>query len=179
MRFFSKFFLVTAAFIGTTSMASSGKVGTVDIQRAIEATKRGKTGLETFKKEADAKEKVIEVERNKLQAQGQEFEKKAAVLSEKARQEKIVELQRKGGELQQLIMKTQSDLQNRQQELTRPLVEGLRALVPELAKSKGVDMVFESNTAGPGVVAPATLLYAANQIDLTEDLIKLFDQKNK
>jgi hypothetical protein len=47
-----------------------------------------------------------------------------------------------------------------------------------LAKDNKVEMVFESNSTGPQGVDFPVLLYAQDRIDLTNELIKVYDKKN-
>ncbi len=102
---------------------------------------------------------------------------KNMAINQSAKEKKIAEFQQKAAAFQELVQRSQAEMQGREAELTRPIIEGLRNLVPEVAKAKKMDLVFEANSVGPTGVASNPLLYAEDKIDLTNDVIKTFDEK--
>lgn len=145
------------------------KVGVVDLQKALQDSKKGKAAKANLEKEFQAKKKEIDKQQESLRKMSEEFQKKSLVLSEKARAEKGMELQQKMGAWQELVQKSQSDIQAKEAEMTRPLIDGLRAQLNDLAKKKDVDVVYEAN---------AGMLYAKDRVEMTEELVKLYDEKN-
>ena len=170
-------FLIAGLAVSRVSHASV-KVGTVDLQKALQESKKGRNAKAALEKEFDEKKKKIEAEQGAVRKMGEEFQKKSAVMSEKARQTKGAEVQQKMAAFQELVQKSQMDIQAREGELTKPIIDGLRNLVPDIAKKKNLEMVFEANSVGPNGMTQAPLIYAADRTDLTDDLIKLFDEKN-
>jgi outer membrane protein len=160
------------------SMAANLKVGTVDMIRALNEVKKGKSAQSVLDKEVAAKKKKFEGDQANLRKLGEDFQKKSAVMSEKARTEKGMELQQKMGELQQSAQQAQIELESRRVELTKPILEGLRALVPEVARKRNLELVFDASSINPGGPSMGTLVYAVDQTDITEELIKLYDEKN-
>lgn len=169
MRTLSK--TVALGFCLTAFSAQALNVGVVNIQRALLETKKGKAA----KTDLDAQVTKRRGEVEKLQAEAQKmneaFQKKASVLSEKARNEEGMKIQQKLGELQALQQRSQLEFQQKELEMTRPIIEGLRALIPEVSRKRKMDLVFEASSG--------VLLYAKTQTDLTEELIALYDEKNK
>ena len=155
-------------FAGASAQAD--KVGIISLSKALQECKKGKTAKAALQKEVDEKRKKIEAEQSSLQKANEDFQKKSAVMSEKARIQKGTELQQKIATFQQLVQKSQGDVQAREGEVTRPIIEGLRALIPDLAKKNKVSLVFEDSSSG--------LLYSEDKVDLTNDLIKAYDAKN-
>lgn len=172
----NKFLLkaTVAAFIaaGSSSVfAAEVSVGTVNFQKALQEVNRGKSAKAALEKEVDARRKEVEKLQTEVQKLNEDFQKKAAVLSEKARIEQGTKIQQKIGQMQELQQKAQGELQQKEAELTRPIIEGLRALIPELSRKRKLDLVFEGSSG--------VLLYSTNQTDITEELIRLYDDKNK
>jgi outer membrane protein len=147
------------------------KIGIANLQRALTETKKGKTAKTTFEKESNAKGKELEGKKAELQKMQEELMKKSEVLNEKAKAEKQMQFQQKAAEFQQNVQMASMELEKRQAELMRPIIEGLRAIVPEISRKQKLDIVFEANSGA--------VLYAKSQTDITEELITAFDEKNK
>jgi outer membrane protein len=161
-----------SVFAGSAlSQASTLNVGVVNFQKALQEVKQGQAAKALLEKQVDSKRKEIDKLQKEVQKLNEEFQKKASVLSEKARQEKGMQIQEKIVSLQELQQKSQMELQQKEAELTRPIIEGLRALVPELSRQRKLDLVFEASSG--------VLLYSTNQTDITEELIRAYNEKNK
>lgn len=158
-----------AVGLASQQVRADDAVGMVNLQRALLESKKGKSAKAALEKEVEEKKKKVEAERATIQKASEEFQKKSAVMSEKARNQKGMELQQKMAGFQELVQKSQADIQGREAELTRPILEGLRAMIPDLAKKHKVAMVFEESSSG--------LLYTSEKKDLTDDLIKAYDAK--
>lgn len=163
--------LLVAATVFSLSSAPAWalKVGVVNLQRALQDCKKGKAAKANLEKEVEEKRKKIESERTAIQKASEEFQKKSAVMSEKARMQKGTELQQKVAGLQELMQKAQFDVQNRERELTAPILEALRGVVPDIAKKHKVELALEDSGS--------VLLYSADKVDLTDEVIKAYDDK--
>jgi outer membrane protein len=146
------------------------KVGTVDLQKALQEVKRGKTAKSQLEKSYEEKKKKIDADQAAIKKDSEGFQKKAAALSAKARNDEGLKIQERMTKWQQLVQQSQVEIQGKEAELTKPILEGLRTLVPEISRRRKLDLVMESNAGG--------ILYAVDKTDLTEELIKLFDEKN-
>ena len=158
-----------AALSITSTNALALKIGTVDLQKALQESKKGKNAKSTLEKEFEAKKKKIDAEQVSIRKMSEEFQKKSLVMSEKARSEKGMEIQQKMGAWQELVQRSQQEIQGREAELTHPILDGLRGMISDLAKKKSLEVVFEANSG---------LLYVADREDLTQELIKMYDEKN-
>jgi outer membrane protein len=171
--------LATGLLSGFAAQADkAGRVGVIDIQRAMFETKRGKAAKTRLEKEAQDIEKRIQADRTTIQKEAEEFDKKAAVMNEKARMEKGRAIQKKMEELQQRAQGSQVEFQRKNEEAFRPVVDGLRQLVGEIARRRNLDMVFENNSSNVGLAPGSTLIWALDRTDITEEAIKVYDEKN-
>jgi outer membrane protein len=162
--------LVAVLALTAVSSQAAIKVGVADLQKALQTVKKGKTAKTALEKEFQEKKKKIDAEQEAIRKMSEEFQKKSLVLSEKARSEKGMEIQQRIAAWQEMVQKAQGEMQGREGEMTRPILEGLRTISGELAKKKSFELMFEANSSG--------LLYAADRTDITEELIKAFDEKN-
>jgi outer membrane protein len=162
--------LALVAFASAGASAASIKVGTVDLQRALQESKRGKSSNAAFEKEMKDKDTKLKSEQESIRKAVEDFQKKGAVLSEKARNEQQAKLQQRMAGLEEMRQKFAMEFQTRQGELVKPLIDGLRNLVPDIARRRNLELVMEASQGG--------LLFALDKTDITDELIKLYDEKN-
>ncbi len=163
--------MMTAALMMTVSHADAAvKVGVVDMQRALRSTKRGKTAQSKLEKDLGAEKTKLEKEQEKFQKDAQAFQQKAEMLSEKARAEQGGALQQRMTDIQQRAQKFQFDAQRRQNEAIEPIVKGLREAATRVGSKRKMDIVIDDTGEA--------ILYAEDKTDLTEEVIKAYDEKN-
>lgn len=147
------------------------KVGLVDLQKSLQSVESGKSAKAALEKEVNTKKASLEKQQAQLQKDAEEFEKKAAILNDTAKAQKQQELQKKFAELQKAAAESQMDLQKRERELTKPIIDDIRAIVEVIGKEKNYNLVFEKNESG--------VLYAQNSEDITDQVIERFNKKKK
>lgn len=147
------------------------RIGLVEMQKALQSVDAGKKAKETLEKEFNAKKAELQKKEADFKKDAEEFKKQAVVMNEEARAKKEGELRERLAKLQETMGKAQSDIQAKEQALTRPLVEKLRAVITEMAKSRGYTMVLEKNET--------TVIFSQDSDDMTKDVIAEFNKKNK
>jgi outer membrane protein len=145
--------------------AESIKIGVVDVQRIMKDSKRGTKEHEALMKRAnELKQKVTKLE-EELQALKDSLEKKGPMLSEQARRDKEKEYQQKARDYDWLVKDSQKEIQAMEQEVLSRLLKSLDTVVKKLGQEENYTIILEA-----GVVA-----YAAEGIDITDQVIKVFD----
>jgi outer membrane protein len=150
---------------------ASFKVAYVDLQKALQSVEAGKTAKGQLEKDVAAKRADLEKQQAALQAEAEQFEKKAAILNDTAKAAKQAELQKKFADFQRIAQESQMDLQKRERELTKPLIDELRSIIEAMGKEKGFQLILEKNEGA--------VLYAENGTDLTDIVIERFNAKHK
>ncbi|MBP7844345.1 MAG: OmpH family outer membrane protein [Proteobacteria bacterium] len=163
------FYKVLPLFIALPLFAGV-KIGTVDLQQALQESQSGKKAKEALEKEFNTRKSTIDKERTAFEKLQEDLQKSAALLSKEARGKKEAEMQQKAMNLQKMVQDSEMTMRQKEAEMTKPIIEGLRELLPDLSRKRGVDLVVEKN---------AGLLYAVDISDMTEELIRLYDEKNK
>lgn len=173
MKKMKKIFLIACFSVGFLGFGNETpfKLGFVDLQKTLQTVEAGKTAKSTLEKEVTAKRTGLEKQQQQLQKEAEEFEKKSGLMNESAKTQKQQELQKKFAELQKAAAETQMDLQKRERELTKPIVEEIRAVVEALGREKGLTLVLEKNEGA--------VLYAQSGEDLTQAVIDRFNSKSK
>lgn len=143
------------------------KIATVDMQKAIQTVEAGKKAKGQLESELAKKKKELEVEEASVKKMVEEFKKQSLVMNEEARGKKQSEIQERMVKLQETHAKLQGELQQKERELTAPIVTRLRTIIGEMAKQKGYKVVLEKNENN--------VLYSDEKDDLTDDVIKKFN----
>lgn len=160
------------SLVSVTCVAADGfHLGLVDLQKALQNVEAGKSAKKSLEKEVTSKRGELERRQNELQKEAEGFEKKSALLNEAAKTKKQQELQKKFMELQKEAAESQMDLQKRERELTKPIIDELRAVIEGLGKEKGLTLILEKNEGA--------VLFSQGGEDLTEQVIEKFNSTRK
>ncbi len=163
--------IALALAVPQAARAAETKIGYVDFQRALNEVDEGKAAQGTLKKDFEEKQKQLDKDKTDLDRMQAEFEKQAAVLSEEARRDKAIEIQKRMAEAQGKLLGFQKELADRERLATRAIFDKMVAITREIADAEGVTIVFEKNDAGI-VVAPASL-------DLTNELVRKYNARHR
>lgn len=148
--------------------AAELKIGLVDMQKALQSVDAGKKAKAQLEKEVNAKTKDLQNEQQAIQKAAEEFKKQSLVMSDAARNKKQAELQERAMKFEQTRMRTSTELQQREQELTQPIINRLRTIVTDLAKKMGYNLVLEKNEN--------VVLFSQTTDDLTPEVIKQYNK---
>lgn len=168
-----KIVIAMALGLGITgaSWAEEVRVGTVDMQRALQSVDAGKKAKAQLEKEFNDKKKAFQAEEAAIKKMGEEFRKQSLVMNDEARAKKQSELQERIMKFQEATQKSQAEIQQKERELTEPLITKLRQIIAETAKEKKYTVVLEKNDNN--------VLYSLEKDDLTQEVIAVFNKKNK
>ena len=162
--------LMTPAVWAQAAAPAAGKVGVINIQAAIASTAEGKQAAAELQSQFTPRmnelqnlQKQIEDVRNRLQA-GQ------STLSD----EEKARLQREGDTLTRTYQRKQQELQDdtndAQQDVVNRIGRKLVDILNKYSKDNAYAIVLDDSSQQTPVI------YAANQIDVTQDIIRLYDQ---
>ena len=164
----------TAAWAQTPSTAASttaaGKVGVINIRQAIVATAEGKVASAELQSQFASRQTELEG----LNKQIGDLRQRLATCEGKCSQEEIARLTTQGQRMAQQLERKQTEYQDDVNAAQGDVVERIgRKMVDVLdryARENGFAVVLDSSAQN------TPILYASNQIDLTQDIIRLYDQ---
>lgn len=161
------------AFAGASvaKAEDSIKIGTVDMQHALQTVDAGKKAKAQLEKEFNAKKKELQNEEAAIKKMGEEFKKQAAVMNDDARAKKQGEIQERILKFQETTARSQQQIQQKERDLTQPIITKLRTVISEIAKNKGYSVVLEKNEN--------TVLYSLEKDDLTEQVVAAYNKGGK
>jgi outer membrane protein len=148
------------------SGAQAGKFGLIDMQAVILNVQEGKDARAALEKEIKGKEGDFTKRREELDKMNKEWQGQAALMSEEARLTKQKDFQEKFLSLRNDEQAFRDDVKRKEQKATQAIAGKVEGMVQKLAKDKGLEVVFEINSAG--------LLYVNDPVDLTKDVIDAY-----
>jgi Skp family chaperone for outer membrane proteins len=92
---------------------AAGKIGTVDMQKALQSVEDGKKAKAELEKSFNAKKKELQTEEASIKKMGEEFRKQSLVMNEEARAKKQGEIQERIMKFQELTQRADSDSAHR------------------------------------------------------------------
>ena len=152
----------------TAEPLSSSSFGVVNSQQVILSVPEGIRARKALEEEVAARQKELLQKRKELEALGKEWEQKSALLSDKAKQQKAVELQSKMAALREGELKLQQDMREKEAEATREILVKINKQVKILAEKKKLFAVFDSSRAA--------IVYMRDYVDITDDVILAFSE---
>jgi outer membrane protein len=167
--------LFTGLGLGTTAAsaqtANGTRVGFVDIQRVLARSAAGMAAREQLEKEKAVMQKQVDGQRAELEQLRDEIEKKGQLLSAEARREKQELLERKVRDARRLVDDLQASLQKKEEAMLGKVLQDLGGLIQRVSKDKGFTLVLERQRS--------SILYASAEADITEDVIRAYDDETK
>ena len=156
--------IAAAAFISLAASAQDLKFAYVDFTEVIQLMPEMDSARVQIDAASVEAQETYQAMVEEYQSKGQQFQQKQASWTPAIRESKAAELQQIEYRIQEFQQAIQQDLQQLQNALQAPIYEKAQTVVNELAKAKGVALVFEKNS----------LLYVdpAQGIDLTVEARK-------
>ena len=159
--------LSEAAYSQNVSM----KIGSVDIQRAINESQAGKEAKKALAKETEKFQGLIAEKQKELQAMKESLEKQGLMLSSEARMAREKELQTRLRDYQRWGEDAQNEMNQKRNEMERAIFVGLQKVIQKLGADEGYTLIVEKNEN--------VVLFSSKATDLTDRVIKAFDGQTK
>ncbi|RZJ33895.1 MAG: OmpH family outer membrane protein [Flavobacterium sp.] len=175
MKKFILMFAVAVAAIAcekNTSEVKQYKTAYVDTNKLLEEYTGAKDIDAKYKAKSEEMGKQLQAEVAKFKAEAGSFQRDAQANGQAWAQKKGAELQKRE---QQLTYAQQAMLQQLQQESgveMDTLIKTMKKFLKDYGKEKGYDYIYGTGEA-------ASILYAKDQYDITEEVIKLLNEQYK
>ena len=147
------------------------KIGSVDIQRAINESLAGKEAKKALTKETEKFEGLIAEKQKELQAMKESIEKQGLMLSSEARMARERELQTRLRDYQRWGDDVQNEMNQKRNEMERAIFVGLQKVIQKLGADEGYTLILEKNEN--------IVLFSSKSTDITDLVIKAYDAQRK
>lgn len=171
MKRFLTLILTVMLLAAAPAVAQDVKLGYVDLQKALNLSSAGKSAKEKIGETVKEYEGKVQTRQEELKKMKEELEKQAVLLSEEARGKKERDYQQKLKEFQRYTKDIQEELQQKDAEATRRILDDLFSVIKEYGEKEKFTMIFERTES--------SVLYAPDRVDLTEDIIEAYNADYK
>lgn len=144
---------------------AEGKIGVVDVQQAVMQTEDGIRAQATLKKLFDKRQQELDARQTELGRAREDIEKQSRVLSRQALEKRMEDWQRRMVELQTKFVENNKELQEKQGQLTGPIIKKLVGVIARLAKKNGYDLIVDKQAVP----------YARPDLVLTDQIVQLYN----
>lgn len=168
MRFLTAAFALSFATFSIAEPAFAAadiKLGYVDLQRALNEVEEGASAKKALKKEFDEKQKQLDTKQNDLKALKEEIDARGSMMKPEIKQEKLNDLQKKLMETQQLYYALQQELSKREGDATAEIFKKMGVILQGMGEGDGYTLIVEKSA----------VLYAKGALDLTNELIRRYN----
>ena len=169
------FVVFPALVLGMATMAHAQaptKVAIIHVQNAILSTKDGQKAAGDLSSRFAPKKSELEKRQTEISGLQDQLKKGSATLSEDAKAKLMRDIDSGNKSLQRETEDAQADLDQEQGKIMQELGNKVMAVIEKYATQNGYALVLDvSNPQTP-------VLWAASAIDITNDIVKLYDQAN-
>ena len=162
-----------AALAGAQDPATTGaggKIGLINIQQAILATGEGKQAMAELQTKYEPRRQQLQRDQDSINQLTDQLQKQAATLSDEEASRLRRELDKKQSQFKREQEDAQSDFQADNQDVGNRIGQKMVRIINDYAQKNGYELVMDPSQIN--------IFYAAKGIDITEPIVKLYDQAN-
>ncbi len=135
----------------------------------MERIANGYLKAKEYTKNLDGKEAAYTAEINKKRDEVKQLQDKMALSSDKEKEAKKTELEKKFNDLQELVRQKQADFRKETFDKTLEISKDIKNTISDYAKKEGCTLIFDA----------AALAYQLESMDITEKIIELLNKNYK
>ena len=154
---------------GTGAEHDNVKIGVVDIDQAISATKDGRAAREELARKQREAEAEIQPMIERYQTLEEDLKQKRFALSDEALFQKNLEMAEMRNKIENKTKELDGQLQLDQRRIEAPLMKKLVDVIESAGKESGFTMILRRGSPG--------LLYTREALDITDLIIEKYNQK--
>ncbi|HEU0138536.1 MAG TPA: OmpH family outer membrane protein [Bryobacteraceae bacterium] len=170
-----KQFVLPALVLGAAAFAyaqanTPTKVGIINIQAAIVGTKEGQKAASEIEAKRAPKAKQLQGQQEEIKSLQEKLSKGSNTMAETARQGLMRDIDQKTKAFNRDLEDAQMEWDQEQQKVLQELGGKMMAVINKYASDHGYTLILD-------ISSPQTpVLYAANSIEITKDIIDLYDK---
>jgi outer membrane protein len=166
--------LPCAALFLAASLAAQTptKIGVIQIQTALVSTKDGQKAVQELESRMAPKQREMERKRSELQELQDKLQKGGNAMAQQAKDELARSIDQKTKSYNRDMEDARAELDTEQRKLLEDLSGKMQVAIDKYALANGYAVILDvSNQNG-------NVLYVASGVDITKDIIELYDKTN-
>lgn len=157
---------------GQRSPAKNVKAAYVNMQKVLQSDSTYQQAMKDLQQYRRSLQRQIQKKRQELQKLQKQLQQEGSLLSQSQRKQKQQQLRRKMQSLQQRAQQSQQMMQQKRQKLLRPVLKKIDPVVRAVAQDKGFNVIYSY-----GQQDNPSVLWVAEDLNITDDIIKRLEQK--
>ena len=145
------------------------KMGYVDLNRALNEVKEGRTAKAKLERDGKKKKQKLEIMQKELKKMKVDLDKQRLILSQEALREKEMRFQQKFLELQRTTVQFEKEFAEKEVNFIKPISQKLKRVIEELGAKEGYTMILPKEVA----------LYSPAGTDLTDRVIAAYNKARR
>jgi outer membrane protein len=150
--------------------AAPAKVGVINVQVAITSSSEGKQAAAEMQSQFTPRQTELDNLRKQIDDLQARVRTGSNTLSDEEKARLAAEYDRLGRLLQRKQTETQEDFNEAQREIVDRIGRKMVEVLDKFSRDNGYAVIFDTSAQNTPVI------YAANTIDITQDIIRLYDQ---
>ena len=164
------FAVLASGFAGLAAAQAPTKIGVIQIQAALTATKEGEKAAAELESRMAPRKTELEAKQAEIKDLQEKLQKGGLTLSDSAKEEMTRSIDSRTKSFNRDVEDAQAELEQEQQKIVNLLGGKMMQVIDKYAQANGFAIVLDvSNQSTP-------VLYAANQVDITKEVIELYDK---
>lgn len=148
--------------------SSAFKVGSVDIQKALNTCEAGKAAAAKLNKALEDAKRKYETQGQALQKEQEALERQSSVLDEQVFKDKVRDFQAKARDWERFRKDVETDIRQQHNEIVDKISKELIGITEQIGKEGGYTIVVERS------LVP----YIDSTLDITGEVIRRYNQKS-
>lgn len=153
--------------LASPALGQAIKVGFVNLQKAISESRAGERARQRFEGTIKSKEAALAKEKQAIERMKRDLDKKALLLKADERMKVQLDFQRRVRDYERQMNDAQEELQLQERQMTTEILQDLQKIVEEIGRSQNFTLILDRSQ----------LLYTDKGIDITNDVIQLYNQR--
>jgi outer membrane protein len=145
------------------------RIAYIDVQRVLARSAAGVAAREQLEREKAGMQRDMDGKRQELEKLRDELDKKGPLMAADARRERQELFERKRRDAARQMDDYQKELEKKEQALLQRVLQDLSSVIDRLGKDRGCYLIVEKRGA--------SVLYASADADLTDEVIRAYDQQ--
>jgi outer membrane protein len=162
--------LLLGATLAVHAQTAPGKIAVIYLQGAIGNTKDGQKAVAELTAKTAPKKKEIDQKQSDIASLQDQLTKGANTMSDTAKNDLYKNIEAKKKNLQRDIEDAQAELDQDQQKILQEIGAKMQAVIERYAHDHGYIMVVDVSSP------QSPIFYASPSIDITKEIIELYDQ---
>jgi len=156
--------------VAAAQTAAPNKVGVIQIQSALVATKDGQKAAKELEEKMAPRKKELDGKQADLRDLQDRLQKGGNTLSDSAKEDLTRSIDQKTKSFNRQVEDAQAELEQEQQKVLAQLGQKMMQVIDKYAQANGFSVILDvSNQNTP-------VLYASNTVDVTKEIVDLYDK---